>query len=69
VVFGDAPFNAPEPIKAWVYTENRTGYEFIYSHDEATALARQYHTSVLSKSGDAIVRVDDKGESTPQKKQ
>jgi hypothetical protein len=67
VVFGEAKANQPEPMKAWVYPASRTGYEFIYPHDEAITLAREYRTEVLSSDGDKIERVNEKGESTPQK--
>ena len=63
VLFGEAPAGEPDAIKAWVYPGERIGYEFIYPRDEAISLAKHYHTSVLSKSGDKIERVNDAGES------
>jgi hypothetical protein len=62
VMFGESPSSEPEAIKAWVYPGERTGYEFIYPHDQAVSLARRYHTSVLSKSGDKIERVNESGQ-------
>jgi hypothetical protein len=67
VLFGEAPASEPDAIKAWVYPGERTGYEFIYPHDQAITLAKRYHTSVLSKSGDGdkVERVNEAGSSTP----
>ena len=65
VMFGETPASEPLAVKAWVYPGERTGYEFIYPHDEAVALAKRYHTKVLSKSGDKIERVDEAGVSSP----
>ena len=61
VLFGEVPAGQTDAIKAWVYPGERTGYEFVYSHDEAVALAKRYHTSVLSKSGDKVERVNEAG--------
>jgi len=65
VLFGETPASEPDAIKAWVYPGERTGYEFIYPHDQAVTLAKKYHTSVLSNSGDKIERVDESGNSSP----
>ena len=65
VLFGETPASEPDAIKAWVYPGERTGYNFIYPHDQAVGLAKQYHTKVLSNSGDKIERVDESGNSSP----
>lgn len=64
VAFGEAPASEPVAVKAWVYPGERTGYEFIYPHDQAVKLAKRYHTKVLSKSGDKVERVDEAGVSS-----
>jgi hypothetical protein len=66
IMFGETPSGDADAIKAWVYPGERTGYEFIYPHDQAVTLAKRYHTSVLSKHGDRIERVNENGESVPQ---
>ena len=65
VMFGETPAGETLAVKAWTYPGERTGYEFIYPHDEAIKLAKRYHTKVLSKSGDKIERVDEAGTSSP----
>jgi hypothetical protein len=65
VMFDEAAASEAPAIKAWVYPGERIGYEFIYPHDEAVALAKRYHTSVLSNSGDKIERVNEAGVSSP----
>jgi hypothetical protein len=62
ILFGETPAGQPDAIKAWVYPGERIGYEFIYPHDQAVTLAKRYHTSVLSKSGDKIDRVNESGD-------
>jgi len=66
VFFGETRSTEPDAIKAWVYPGERTGYEFIYPHDQAVTLAKRYHTSVLSKSGDRIEHIDEGGKVTPE---
>jgi len=58
ILFGESPASEPAAIKTFVYPGESTGYEFIYSHDEAVKLAKRYHTKVLSKSGDKYERID-----------
>jgi hypothetical protein len=65
VIFGETPASDPVAIKTWVYPGETIGFEFIYPHDEAMALAKRYHTKVLSKSGDKLERVDEAGASSP----
>jgi hypothetical protein len=65
VLFGEAPASEPHAVKAFVYPGERTGYEFIYPHDQAVKLAKRYRTKVLSKSGDKVERVDEAGASSP----
>jgi len=64
VLFGEVPASEPDAIKAWIYPGERDGYEFVYPNDEATKLAKRYHTSVLSKSGDKVERVNESGTSS-----
>lgn len=65
VTFGEAPAGQPLAVKVWTYPGERTGYEFIYPHDEAVKLAKQYHTKVLSKGkDDKVERVDESGVSS-----
>jgi hypothetical protein len=64
VLFSETPAGEPDAIKAYVYPGERIGYEFIYPHDEAVTIAKRSHTSVLSKSGEKLERVDENGQST-----
>jgi len=66
VLFGESPASEPDAVKAWVYPGETIGYEFIYPHDQASTLAKRYHTSVLSKSGDKIERVNENGDAAPE---
>ena len=66
VLFGEVPASEPDAIMAWVYPGERTGYEFVYSHDEAVKLAKRYHTGVLWKSGDKVERINESGVSSPE---
>lgn len=66
VLFGEVPAGEPDAIKAWVYPGETIGYEFIYPHDQAAAIAKRYHTAVLSKSGNKIERVNETGEPVPE---
>jgi hypothetical protein len=65
VLFAETPQGQPDAIKAWVYPGESIGYEFIYPHDEALAIAKRSHTSVLSKSGETIERINERGEKAP----
>ena len=62
VLFAEVPQGQAEAVKAWVYPGESIGYEFIYPHDEAIAIAKRSHASVLSKSGDTIERINERGE-------
>jgi len=62
VLFAETPQGQPEAVKAWGYPGESIGYEFIYPHDEAVTIAKRSHTSVLSKSGDTIERINERGE-------
>jgi hypothetical protein len=64
VMFAERPSGEPEAVKAWFYPGESIGYEFIYPHDQALSIAKRHHTSVLSKSGDKIERVNENGETT-----
>jgi hypothetical protein len=64
ILFGEVPASEPDAVKGWVYPGERTGYEFIFPHDQAVKLAKRYHTSVLSKSGDKVERVNESGASS-----
>ena len=65
VMFGEAPASEPVAVQTFVYPGETIGFEFIYPHDEAVALAKKYHKKVLSKSGDKLERVDEAGVSSP----
>ncbi len=65
VLFGEEPAGEPEAVQAWVYPGERVGYEFIYPHDEALQIASEHHTSVLSRSGETIERIDENGQRVP----
>ena len=62
VLFRETAQGQPDAVRSFNYPGERIGYEFIYPHDQAVALAKRYHTSVLSKSGDKIERVNESGE-------
>jgi hypothetical protein len=62
VLFGETPAGQPDAVKAWVYPGESIGYEFIYPHAEALTIAKRAHTPVLSKSGNKIERINEKGE-------
>ncbi len=68
VLFAETPQGQPDAIKAWVYPGESIGYEFIYPHDEALTIAKRSHTSVLSKSGETIERINERGEKIPDGK-
>jgi len=68
VMFGEAPASEPVAVQTFVYPGETIGYEFIYSHDEATKIAKKYRTKVLSKQGDKSERVDESGASLPDDK-
>jgi hypothetical protein len=65
VLFAETPAGAPDAVKAWVYPGETIGYEFIYPREQAMKIAGQSHTSVLSKSGDKVERINEKGEVVP----
>ena len=65
VLFAETSAEEPAAVKAYVYPGERTGYEFVYPHDQALGIAKRAHTSVLSKSGEKIERINEKGESAP----
>lgn len=52
IMFREAPAGAPEAIRAWFYPGERTGYEFVYPHDQAMRIAQASHERVLSTSDD-----------------
>src|SRR3954470_14624524 len=62
VLFAETPAGEADAVKAWIYPGESIGYEFIYPKDQAVKIARQSHSTVLSKSGDTIERVNERGE-------
>ena len=64
VLFTETSAGEPDAVKAFVYPGESIGYEFIYPRDEAIQIAKRHHTSVLSKSGEKIERVDENGQTT-----
>jgi len=62
VLFAETPAGQADAVKAWVYPGETIGYEFIYPRDEAIKIAGRSHSSVLSKSGDKVERINDRGE-------
>jgi hypothetical protein len=68
LMFGEAPASEPVAVLTFVYPGETIGYEFIYSHGEATKLAKKYRTKVLSKQGDKLERIDESGASLPDDK-
>lgn len=50
VIFGDAPINAPRPIRYWYHAGDGVrpiGYEFVYPTDQATRIANVTQQRVL----------------------
>jgi len=68
VLFMETPEGQPEAVKAWIYPGDTIGYEFIYPKEQALKIARQSRSSVLSKDGDAIYRINERGERVPEDK-
>jgi len=61
VLFRETAQGQPEAVRSYNYPGERIGYELIYSHAEAMAIAHRTHTPVLSRHGDKIERVDENG--------
>ena len=64
VLFTETPAGQPDAIKTWVYPGESIGYEFVYPRDEALKIAKRSHSTVLSKSGNKIERIDENGKPT-----
>jgi len=62
VLFAETPEGQPEAVRAWFYPGESIGYEFVYSRNEAMKIAKQVHRGVLSRSGDNIERINERGE-------
>lgn len=72
--FMEAPENAPNAVKLWIYPGRTTAHEFLYPRSQATRLARTMSEPVLTvKSEDAaletvvetdITRIDREGRDT-----
>jgi hypothetical protein len=71
VMFGESPAGAPQAVKMWFYPGTANGEEFVYPKDEATKIAKAYHTSVLASDRNAsgttarngnVGRVNENGE-------
>jgi hypothetical protein len=65
VRFMETPANMPPAIQTWWYPGNKTGHEFLYSKEQATALAKVNTRGVLAggETGD-ITRINAAGEET-----
>jgi len=48
IFFREARADVPQPVRAWFYPNESTGYEFVYPKDEAMAIARETHQRVRS---------------------
>jgi hypothetical protein len=51
IMFAERPAGTPQAMKAWFYPGRSIGEEFIYPKQQATAIARVNHESVLSSEG------------------
>ena len=61
VLFRETAQGQPEAVKSYNYPGERIGYEFIYPRAQALEIAHRTHSSVLSKNGDKIERIDEHG--------
>jgi len=61
VLFKETAEGQPDAVRSYNYPGERTGYELIYSRDEAMIIAHRTHTPVLSRHGDKIERIDEHG--------
>jgi len=48
VMFAERPAGAPQAIQVWYYPGDRIGEEFVYPKNQAVALAKANHKSVLA---------------------
>jgi hypothetical protein len=71
VMFAETPAGVPAAVKVWYYPGETIGNEFVYPKNQAIAIAKATHTSVLATSSDSsdtehmktaeIGRVDENG--------
>ncbi|HEX4346620.1 MAG TPA: hypothetical protein VHZ73_03570 [Vicinamibacterales bacterium] len=52
VLFDESANGAPRAVRAWFYPGERIGYEIVYPHSEALALARANHSRVRAMNSD-----------------
>src|SRR5437899_367357 len=48
VLFAERPAGSPQAVKVWFYPGDRVGNEFVYPKQQAMAIAKANHTSVLA---------------------
>jgi hypothetical protein len=56
VLFGESPAGTPQAVQAWWYPGERMGEEFVYPHNQATAIAKANHKAVLATDSDVNTR-------------
>jgi hypothetical protein len=67
IMFAERPVGSPQAMKAWFYPGRSIGEEFIYPKQQALAIARVNHESVLSSEGEVsdtgsrVGRVSERG--------
>jgi len=54
VLFAERPSGQAQAIKSWFYPEERIGQEFVYPKQQAMAIAKENHASVLSFTDDSV---------------
>jgi len=53
VMFSEAPAGAPQAVQAWWYPGERVGEEFVYPKNQAMAIAKANHKTVLATETEA----------------
>jgi hypothetical protein len=53
VMFREAPAGAPQAVQAWWYPGERVGEEFVYPRNQAVAIAKANHKTVLATETEA----------------
>ncbi len=67
VLFKETAQGQPDAVKSYNYPGERIGYEFIYPRAQALVIAHRTHSTVLSKNGDKIERIDENGNAVNDK--
>jgi hypothetical protein len=65
IVFYEAPANTPPAVMSWWYPGIHTGHAFIYSKDEAMALAKVNTGTVYSEESVKVTELTSAAESAP----